>query len=57
MSFRVLPMKFFDEFNTVLKETRNDIDLRKERLKQLMRKHDQYISPTMRFELEAKLSE
>ncbi len=55
--FSSITDEIFDEFNTVLKETRNDIDLRKEKLKQLMRKHDQYISPTMRFELEAKLSE
>lgn len=55
--FSSITDEIFDEFNMVLKETRNDIDLRKEKLKQLMRKHDQYISPTMRFELEAKLSE
>lgn len=55
--FSSITDEIFDEFNTVLKETRNDIDLRKEKLRQLMRKHDQYISPTMRFELEAKLSE
>lgn len=55
--FSSITDEIFDEFNEVLKETRNDIDLRKEKLKQLMRKHDQYISPTMRFELEAQLSE
>jgi len=33
--FSSITDEIFDEFNTVLKETRNDIDLRKEKLKQL----------------------
>lgn len=55
--FSSITDEIFDEFNQVLKETRNDSNLRKEKLRQLMQKHEQYISPTMRFELEAKLSE
>lgn len=55
--FSSITDEIFDEFNAVLRSTRNDINLRKEKLRQLMQKHEQYISPTMRFELEAKLSE
>lgn len=55
--FSTLTDEIFDEFNAVLQENRKNIPLRNEKLKELMSKHERYISPTMRFELEAKLSE
>ncbi len=55
--FSSLTDDIFDEFNSVLRENRKDIPLRNEKIKELMAKHERYISPTMRFELEAKLSE
>jgi predicted ATP-binding protein involved in virulence len=47
----------FDEFNQILRENRGNIPQRNEKLKQLLAKNERYISPTMRFELEAKLLE
>lgn len=55
--FSTLTDEIFDEFNAVLRENRKNISLRNEKLKELISKHERYISPTMRFELEAKLSE
>ncbi len=55
--FSSITDEIFDEFNTVLKEYRKNIPLRNEKIKQLMQKHGQYISPTMSLELEAMLSE
>ncbi len=55
--FSSLTDDIFDEFNAVLRENRKNIPLRNEKIKKLMAKHERYISPTMRFELEAKLSE
>lgn len=49
--------QLFEQFNTILKEYRNDIPKRDEELKSLMDKNREYISPVVRFELEAKLSE
>lgn len=47
----------FDKFNQILREYRKDIPTRNAAIKQLMLDNEPYISPTMRFELEAKLSE
>ena len=47
----------FDKVNTVLKENKNNIPLRNQQLKAILKENERYISPTMRFELEAKLSE
>ena len=55
--FSTLTDEIFDEFNEVLKENRKNISLRNEKIKQLMQKHAEYISPTMNLELEAILSE
>jgi predicted ATP-binding protein involved in virulence len=46
----------FDKFNQILREYRKDIPTRNAAIKQLMLDNEPYISPTMRFELEAKLS-
>jgi predicted ATP-binding protein involved in virulence len=47
----------FEEVNLVLRENKNDILLRNQELKAILKKNERYISPTMRFELEAKISE
>lgn len=47
----------FDKFNQILREYRKDTPTRNAAIKQLMLDNEPYISPTMRFELEAKLSE
>lgn len=47
----------FEKVNTVLKENRNNIPLRNQQLKAILKENERYISPTMRFELEAKISE
>ncbi|GGD71505.1 hypothetical protein GCM10011514_39520 [Emticicia aquatilis] len=47
----------FDKFNAIIKEYRGNIPQRNAKLKELLNENEKYISPTMRFELEAKLSE
>lgn len=47
----------FEKVNTVLKENKNNIPLRNQQLKAILKENERYISPTMRFELEAKISE
>ena len=47
----------FDKVNTVLKENKNNIPLRDQQLKAILKENERYISPTMRFELEAKISD
>ncbi len=47
----------FEKVNTVLKENKNNIPLRNQQLKAILKENERYISPTMRFELEAKMSE
>jgi predicted ATP-binding protein involved in virulence len=47
----------FDKVNTVLKENKSNIPLRNQQLKAILKENERYISPTMRFELEAKISE
>lgn len=47
----------FDKFNAIIKEYRGNIPQRNAKLKELLVENEKYISPTMRFELEAKLSE
>jgi predicted ATPase len=49
--------KIFDEFNSILRQNRGDAIKRNEKIKALLAKNEQYLSPTMRFELEAKLLE
>lgn len=49
--------QLFEQFNTILKENKNNISERNEKLKVLLEKNKEYISPVVRFELEAKLSE
>lgn len=49
--------QLFEQFNAILKEYRNNIPKRNEELKSLLDKNREYISPVVRFELEAKLSE
>lgn len=47
----------FEKVNTILKENKNDIPLRNQQLQAILKENEHYISPTMRFELEAKISE
>lgn len=47
----------FAKVNIVLKENRNNIPLRNQRLKAILKENERYISPTMRFELEVKIAE
>ena len=47
----------FEKVNTVLKDNKNNIPLRNQQLKAILKENERYISPTMRFELEAKISE
>ncbi len=47
----------FEKVNTVLKENKNNIPLRNQQLKAILKENERFISPTMRFELEAKISE
>lgn len=47
----------FEKVNTVIKENKNNIPLRNQQLKAILKENERYISPTMRFELEAKISE
>lgn len=47
----------FEKVNTVLTENKNNIPLRNQQLKAILKENERYISPTMRFELEAKISE
>ncbi|MEA5457677.1 AAA family ATPase [Arcicella sp. LKC2W] len=47
----------FEKVNIILKEYRNNIPLRNQQLKAILKENERYISPTMRFELEAKISE
>jgi predicted ATP-binding protein involved in virulence len=47
----------FEKVNTVLKENKNNIPLRNQQIKAILKENERYISPTMRFELEAKISE
>ncbi len=47
----------FEKVNVVLKENKNNKPLRDQQLKAILKENERYISPTMRFELEAKISE
>lgn len=47
----------FEKVNTVLKENKNNIPLRKQKIEEILKENERYISPTMRFELEAKISD
>jgi hypothetical protein len=47
----------FEKVNVVLRENKNNIPLRNQQLKAILKENERYISPTMRFELEAKISE
>lgn len=47
----------FEKVNAVLKENKNNIPLRNQQIKAILKENERYISPTMRFELEAKISE
>jgi predicted ATPase len=49
--------ELFEKVNIILTENRNNIPLRNQRLKAILKENERYISPTMRFELEAKISE
>jgi predicted ATPase len=47
----------FEKVNTVLRENKGNIPFRNQQLKAILKENERYISPTMRFELEAKISE
>lgn len=55
--FSSITDEIFEKFNQVLRENKGNILQRNEKIRLLLAENESYISPTMRFELEAKLSE